>query len=70
MGKTADETTHALRVLNEADQPLLTVRKDGQITVSQPGQGIVLKLPNGLICKKLTIDNSGSLVVQHTGSCP
>jgi len=70
MGKTADASTNALNVLNGADQPLLIVRGDGQVTVSQPGQGIVLKSPNGLICKKLTIDNSGNLVVQAMGSCP
>lgn len=70
MGKTADATTHALGVLNGADRPLLTVRNDGQISVGQPGQGIVLKSPNGLVCRKLTIDNTGNLVVQPMPSCP
>lgn len=70
MGKTADSTTHALGVLNGADRPLLTVRNDGQISVGQPGQGIVLKSPNGQVCRKLTIDNSGNLVVANMPSCP
>lgn len=70
MGKTADATTHALGVLNGSDRPLLTVRNDGQIAVGQPGQGLVLKSPNGQVCRKLTIDNSGNLVVQPMPSCP
>ena len=70
MGKTADASSHALGVLNSADRALLTVRNDGQVSVGQPGQGIVLKSPNGLICRKLTIDNSGNLVVQNMPSCP
>jgi len=70
MGKTADATSHALGVLNGSDQPLLTVRTDGQISVGKPGQGIVLKSPNGQLCRKLTIDNSGNLVVASMPSCP
>jgi len=70
MGKTADASTNALGVLDSSDSPLLVVRDDGQIAVSKPGQGIVLKSPNGLVCKKLTIDNSGNLVVQAMPSCP
>lgn len=70
MGKTSDATTHTLSVLNAADRPLLTVRNDGQIAVGQPGQGIVLKSPNGQVCRKLTIDDSGNLVVQPMASCP
>lgn len=70
MGKTSDASAHALGVLNGSDRPLLTVRNDGQVTVSQPGQGIVLKSPNGQICKKLTINDSGDLVVQPMPSCP
>jgi hypothetical protein len=70
MGRTADATTHALGVLNGADRPLLTVRNDGQVSVGQPGQGIVLRSPNGLICRKLTIDDSGNLVVANMPSCP
>jgi hypothetical protein len=70
MGKTSDATTHSLGVLNSNDRPLLTVRDDGQISVGQPGQGIVLKSPNGQICKKLTIDDAGNLVVKAMTSCP
>ena len=70
MGKTSDATTHALGVLNSSDRPLLTVRNDGQISVGQPGQGIVLKSPNGQVCRKLAIDDSGNLVVKPMASCP
>jgi hypothetical protein len=70
MSRTSDATTHALGVLNGADKPLLTVRGDGQVSVGQPGQGIVLKSPNGQVCRKLTIDNSGNLVVANMASCP
>jgi len=70
MGKSSDSTTHALGVVNSSDRPLLTVRDDGQISVGQPGQGIVLKSPNGQVCRKLTIDDSGNLVVKPMSSCP
>jgi len=70
MGNTSDSTGHALSLLNKSDRPLLTVRNDGQITVGQPGQGIVLKSPNGQVCRKLTIDDGGNLVVQNMPSCP
>lgn len=70
MGKTSDASQNSLGVLNSSDRPLLTVRNDGQVTVSQPGQGIVLKSPNGLVCRKLTIDNNGNLVVANMASCP
>jgi F5/8 type C domain-containing protein len=70
MGKTSDASQNALGVLNSNDRPLLTVRNDGQVAVGQPGQGIVLKSPNGLVCRKLTIDNNGNLVVANMASCP
>jgi hypothetical protein len=70
MGKTTDASAHALGILNAADRPLLTVRNDGQVSVSQPGQGIVLKSPNGQVCRKLAIDDSGNLVVKPLASCP
>lgn len=70
MGKTRDATTKALVVLDGIDRPMLTVRDDGQISVDRRGQGIVLKSPNGLVCRKLTIDDAGNLVVQPMGSCP
>jgi hypothetical protein len=70
MGKTSDSTGHSLGVLNSNDRPLLTVRNDGQVSVGQPGQGIVLKSPNGHVCRKLTIDDSGNLVIKPMPSCP
>ena len=70
MGKTSDGSQNALGVLNSSDQTLLTVRNDGQVSVGQAGQGIVLKSPNGQVCRKLTIDNSGNLVVTQMASCP
>ena len=39
------------------------------IYVSPSGNGIILRSPNGSICKKLTIDNSGS-PVWTTLTCP
>jgi hypothetical protein len=49
---------------------VLTVRDDGQIFVAQPGQGIVLRSPNGFVCRKLVLNDSGELVIQHMPSCP
>jgi hypothetical protein len=70
MGKTSDATQNSLNVLNSNDRPLLIVRNDGQVSVGQAGQGIVLKSPNGQVCRKLTIDDSGNLVVAPMTSCP
>ena len=70
MGKTTTTNTKALVVLDGQDRSMLTVRDDGQITVGRPGQGIVLKSPNGLVCRKLVIDDAGNFIVQALGSCP
>jgi hypothetical protein len=70
MGRTTDASAFVFGVSNSADRSLFSVRNDGEVTVAQPGQGIVLKSPNGQICKKLTIDDSGELVVQTMPSCP
>jgi F5/8 type C domain len=70
MGKTSDSSTYSFGVLNSSDHPIFTVRNDGQVSVGQPGQGIVLKSPNGLVCRKLTIDDAGNLVVKVMTSCP
>lgn len=70
MGKSTTANTKALVVLDNQDRSMLTVRDDGQITVGRPGQGIVLKSPNGLVCRKLVINDAGQLIVQDIGSCP
>ena len=70
MGKTTAASAKTLVVLDGMDRPMMTVRDDGQVSVDRPGQGVVLKSPNGLVCKKLTIDNDGNLVVAPMGSCP
>ena len=70
MGQSTSENTKALVVLDGQDQLIFTVRDDGQITVGKPGQGIVLKSPNGLVCRKLVIDDPGNFIVQAMGSCP
>jgi hypothetical protein len=70
MGQTSDATSSVLGLHDNSDRPVLIVRSDGQISVDRPGQGIVLKSPNGLVCKKLTIDNLGNLVVQPMITCP
>ena len=70
MGKTTTASTKALVVLDGQDRSILTVRDDGQITVGKPGQGIVLKSPNGLVCRKLVINDAGEFKVEPMGSCP
>jgi hypothetical protein len=70
MSKTTDASTKGLVVVDSQDRSLLTVRGDGQISVDKAGQGIVLKSPNGLVCKKLTIDNGGNLLLVPMAICP
>ncbi len=41
----------------------------GSILVGTPGQGIILKSPDGLTCKLLSIDNVGAMVLGNT-TCP
>ena len=69
-GKSTSTTTKALSVVDGADRALFSVRDDGQIAVGRPGQGIVLRSPNGLVCRLLVINDSGDLVVQQMPSCP
>lgn len=42
----------------------------GNILVGSPGQGIILKSPNGAACRLLTIDNAGNLIVAVMAACP
>ena len=70
MGRSTTANTKALVVLDGQDRSMLTVRDDGQITVGVPGQGIVLKSPNGMVCRKLVINDAGELKVEPMGSCP
>jgi hypothetical protein len=70
MGKSTTASTKSLVLLDNQDRPTLTVRDDGEIAVGRPGQGIVLKSPNGLVCRKLVINDAGQLIVQEMGSCP
>jgi hypothetical protein len=70
MGKSTGTTTKALTVLDGADRVTFSVRDDGEISLGRPGQGIVLRSPNGQICKKLVINDAGDLVVQTMVSCP
>ena len=41
----------------------------GNILVGPPGQGIILKSPNGATCKLLSIDNAGAMALT-TVACP
>ena len=41
----------------------------GNILVGSPGQGLILKSPDGATCRRLSIDNAGSLVVAAV-ACP
>jgi hypothetical protein len=43
--------------------------KNGNILVSSPGQGIILKSPDGATCRLLSIDNAGAMVLTAT-ACP
>jgi len=38
----------------------------GNILVGTPGQGIILKSPNGTTCRLLSIDNAGNLITSVT----
>jgi hypothetical protein len=41
----------------------------GNILVGSPGQGIILKSPNGATCKLFSIDNAGAMVLTAV-ACP
>ncbi len=41
----------------------------GNIHVTDPGKGVILKSPDGLTCKILSIDNAGAIVLAAT-TCP
>lgn len=70
MGKSTTSATKAFTIVDGADRVTLSVRDDGEISVGRPGQGIVLRSPSGLVCKKLVINDNGDLVVQTMVSCP
>jgi hypothetical protein len=41
----------------------------GEIHVTDPGQGIILKSPNGTVCRRLSIDDLGAMVLTNV-TCP
>lgn len=47
----------------------LMIDGSGSVTVTTPGQGLILKAANGTVCTRLTINNSGALST-HTVPCP
>jgi hypothetical protein len=42
----------------------------GNIYVGTPGQGVILKSPNGVTCRLLTIDNMGNFALLTVSPCP
>ena len=55
--------TNAGRVGIGTTSPQTTLQADGgDIYVGSPGQGIILKSPDGLMCVRLTVSNTGALV--------
>lgn len=70
MGKSTTAGTKALVTTDAQDRATFTIRDDGQVSLDRPGQGVVLKSPNGMVCKKLTINDAGELVVQAMPACP
>ena len=46
-----------------------TVRVPGNLQLTNAGRGIVLKSPNGAVCRQLTIDNAGAIVLTPV-TCP
>jgi hypothetical protein len=46
-----------------------SVNSSGRLLIGAPGEGIILKSPNGLVCSKLTINNSGALTTTIV-TCP
>ena len=51
-----------------APQARLDVR-NGNILVGSPGQGIILRSPNGGMCRLISIDNAGALILSPV-ACP
>lgn len=43
---------------------------NGNILIGSPGQGLILKSPDGTKCTKLEIDNNGDLQINKLAACP
>ena len=56
------DTTGSIGIGTTAPKAKLDVT-GGNILVGSPGQGIVLKSPNGATCRLLSIDNAGAMVL-------
>lgn len=44
--------------------------EDGDVYLKNPTKGIILKQPNGLKCRRITVDDSGNLIVSDPFDCP
>src|SRR5262249_59060981 len=51
------------------DANVTVIEGEGDFHASGPGNGIILKSPDGLTCARLSIDNSGQLVTTPL-ACP
>lgn len=66
-------TTNNIGIGKDSDTARVSVlgdiRATGSMQLKTAGQGVILKSPNGTVCKSVTIDNSGNLVLT-TVNCP
>lgn len=44
--------------------------EDGDVYLKAIGKGIILRQPNGLKCRRITVDDDGHLVVSSEIDCP
>lgn len=44
--------------------------EDGDVYLKAIGKGIIMRQPNGLKCRRITVDNEGHLVVSNEIDCP
>ena len=58
-----------ISAIDANDTQIFSLRNSGTLAVHAAGEGIILKSPDGLVCTKLTISNSGALVTTIV-TCP
>lgn len=58
----ASQTADLLQARNSADTVLASITPAGDVSLTQAGKGVIVRSPDGLSTRRISIDNTGAIV--------